>query len=175
MMNSTPGGRSPSSGSARYASATPSGVWMSRLLPRVVLSRLRLEFQADERRVADDPGVVTGLDDVHAPGAEVGLGAVLVGHVQRSGLDDADVPRLAAVGAGNRLDALGPLPARLERQAGSGRAAEPHDIHLRLLRGALLIRRIEIPGLNTSHARLLLCRRREGPSSTTRAPDGKGA
>src|SRR3954464_2149386 len=46
MRNRTPGWRSPSSGRVRYASATPSEVWMSRLLPGVVLGRPRLEFQA---------------------------------------------------------------------------------------------------------------------------------
>src|SRR5215208_7255001 len=147
------------------------------LFARVILGRLRLELEAHEPLLAKDPGVVTRLDDIRIPGAELELRAVLVRHVHPAGLDDADVPGLAAIGARDRLDALGPLPAGLERETGGrGAAAEPHDVDLGLFGSPRLVRRLEIPGLDTSHASLLLVSiTRKHPSSTTGASDGKAA
>jgi hypothetical protein len=98
---------------------------------------------------------VTRLDQIGLAGTDLRLGAVLVPHGQTSGLDDADVPDLAAVGAGDGLHALGPLPSRLEREPGRRRVAEANDVHARLLRGARLVGGIEIEQLNTGHLKLL--------------------
>src|SRR3954454_16069849 len=97
----------------------------------VVLRGLRLELEPDEALVADDPRVVTGLDDVRVAGADLELGAVVVLDAELAGLDDADVVHLAAVGAGDGLDAFRPPPPRLEGEPSGGRRAHPHHVHLR--------------------------------------------
>jgi hypothetical protein len=71
-----------------------------------LLCRARLEFQGHEPLVAHDPGVVPRLDHIRLTGTDLGFRAVLVPDGQSPGLDDADVPNLAAIGADDRLDAL---------------------------------------------------------------------
>jgi hypothetical protein len=110
------------------------------LAASVLLGRPRLEFEADEALVADDPGVMTWLDHIGVAGTHLGLGAVVMLDDQLAGLDDADVPNLAAVGTGDRLHALGPPPPRLERHAGSRCFTQAHHVHPRLIRGASLVR-----------------------------------
>src|SRR5512133_132610 len=85
---------------------------------RVVLRRPRVELVTDHRFVADDPRVVPRLDHVRAAGADVLLRPVLVGDVQRARQEHADVVRLAAVRADDRLDAIRPAPAGLQGHAG---------------------------------------------------------
>jgi hypothetical protein len=66
---------------------------------RVLLGRSRVELEAHERLVADDPRIVTGLDLVRVAGADVLLGPVLVDDVHRPRLSDADVMHLAPLSA----------------------------------------------------------------------------
>src|SRR5581483_4270314 len=93
---------------------------------RVRLSRL--ELVADEGLVANDPGVVAGFDHVGVAGCELDLCAVLVAHREAPGGDDADVPVLAAVLPGDRLDALGPAPAGLKCEAAGAGRADPDEV-----------------------------------------------
>src|SRR5215218_3780947 len=92
------------------------------LRARVVLGRARLELEADEGLISYHPGVMTRLDHVSVARPDLCLGSVLVCDMEPAGLSDAHVPDLAAVRAHDRLHALRPLPARLERHAGSGGA-----------------------------------------------------
>src|SRR5919197_555460 len=66
----------------------------------VLLGRPRLELEPHDGFVADDPRVVTGLDHVRVAGADLLLGAVVVGDVHRPRLQDADVPHLTALASG---------------------------------------------------------------------------
>src|SRR5262249_12615781 len=125
---------------------------------RRTAERLRgraVELEADERLAARDPGVVTGLDHVRVAGADVDLGAVVVHDVHRARHDGAAVVRLAAVGPGDRLDALRPLPARLRGQARRLDAAEIDDREVRLVGCANLVRLVERLLHGTSHFELL--------------------
>jgi hypothetical protein len=56
----------------------------------VLLRRSRLELEADEPLVSDDPGVVTRLDDVRLTRAELNLGSVVMPHRQSAGVNDTD-------------------------------------------------------------------------------------
>ena len=49
-------------------------------LARVLLRGFRLELEADEPVIADDLGVVAGLDHVHVAGTDLELGAVVMDH-----------------------------------------------------------------------------------------------
>src|SRR3954447_9271049 len=66
---------------------------------------LALELQGDERLVAHHLGVVAGREPVGVTGPQVALGAVVGGDVQGAGHHVAEVCGLAAVRAGERLDA----------------------------------------------------------------------
>src|SRR5512133_4189422 len=90
----------------RQASVSP----VARSALRVFLRRSRLELEADEPLVADDPRVVAGLDDVGVARTDLDLGAVLVLDGKAAGLDDADMASLAALGPGDGLDAFRPAP-----------------------------------------------------------------
>src|SRR5215210_4872970 len=127
----------------------------SRAALGVFLSRSRLELEADEPLVADDPRIVARLDDVRLAGADLDLGSVVVLDAQPAGMDHADVACLAAVRSGDGLDALRPPPPRLEREPPGGRRAHAHDVDLRLVRRARLVGGIEVAPLNTGHGRLL--------------------
>src|SRR3954467_9757004 len=94
------------------------------------------------------------LDDVRVPGAELHLGAVLVLHREPPGSDDPGVTELTAIGAGDGLDALGPLPARLEGHAGAARVPDPHDVDASLVRGSRLVRGVEVQRVDASHGSL---------------------
>ncbi len=76
-----------------------------------------LELDTDERFVADDPRFVTGRDQIGLARADLEFGAVVVSNVNvpRDGV--AQMLDLAAVGPHHRLDALRPLPPRLEGEA----------------------------------------------------------
>src|SRR5215210_2288494 len=104
----------------------------SRAALGVFLSRSRLELEADEPLVADDPRIVARLDDVRLAGADLDLGSVVVLDAQPARMDDADVASLACLGSRNRLDALRPPPSRLEREPSGGCRAHAHHIDLRL-------------------------------------------
>src|ERR1700740_1286215 len=98
------------------------GVWVTVMACLLVsvrpgeLDHRRREVDAHPRLVADHPTVVSRGGGVSGCGGECDLGAVV--------LTDPDPPRdrvavvlhLAAVGAGDGLDALRPPPARLHRR-----------------------------------------------------------
>jgi hypothetical protein len=90
----------------------------------VFLRRSLLELEPDEPLVADDPRVMAGLDDVRVAPADLDLGSVLVLDDYATGLGNADVASLAALGSGDGLDAFRPPPARLEREPPDGRPAD---------------------------------------------------
>src|SRR5262249_45755173 len=121
----------------------------------VLLSRLRLKLEADERLVADHMRIVSGLDHIRVTGSNLNLGAVVVGHPHRRGLRNAKVAELALVPAHNRRDAPRPAPARLHLQASNSRAAQMHAVSPRLVGCPALVRRVEVSILHTSHLRLL--------------------
>src|SRR5882724_7462029 len=77
---------------------------------RLGVRRGALELDADERLVADHPGVVSSGDAVGVAGTQVGLGAVGVRDTDATGDDVAQVLGLARVGADHGLDALRPAP-----------------------------------------------------------------
>src|SRR5204863_2030779 len=62
---------------------------------------------------------------------------------------------LAAVRPGDRLHTPRPTPSGLQREASDGRAAQVHDINLRLVGSPTLVRRAEVTLLNASHPNLL--------------------
>src|SRR5688572_26405136 len=70
---------------------TPSGRSSEGLRGRAV------ELEAHERLVADDPCVVSGLDDVGVTGAEVAFCPVVVDDVHGARHDHPDVVHLAAL------------------------------------------------------------------------------
>src|SRR6266487_2505941 len=78
-----------------------------------------------DRFVADHPGVVALGKGGDIAGVGVELGAV--GHldVQCAGYVVLKVRRLAPVGAGDRLDVLGPLPAGLQGEPADVAVADP--------------------------------------------------
>jgi hypothetical protein len=94
---------------------------------------------ATKRFIAHDPGVVAGFETVGVTRAEVGLGAVVRGDVDRAGDDVPEVRRLTTVRAGHRLDAVRPPPPRLEGEATHGGVAQVDDTHARLVRGPRLV------------------------------------
>src|SRR5581483_4127685 len=139
------------------------------LRARVFLRRLRLELEADERLSADHLGVVAGLDHVRLAGAELENRSVRVRDAHPARVDDADVPELAPLGADDRLYAVRPAPAGLEREPCGGRPAEVDDVRARLVGGAGLVGRVEVALLDTCHGNLrggeapiLSCRSRRG-------------
>ena len=105
----------------------------------VGLGARALELEGNEGFVTNDPGVVTGLEHVRVAGADLDLGTVFVRQVQTARDDCPDVTVLAAVAADDGLDALGPLPARLCREASGFHAFEIDDVEGRLVRCPLLI------------------------------------
>ena len=87
------------------------------------------EIEQHARLGALGPGVVPGRHVERLARREGVLGAVVHadGHAARDHV--ADVRDLAAVGAGQRLDVVGPAPARLERPPPDRTAAEVHQVH----------------------------------------------
>lgn len=76
------------------------------LPPRVLLGRLRLEFERDEPFVSDDPSIVARLDHVGSAGADLTLGTVFMHDVQPARLDHTYMAGLAAVCSGHRLHVI---------------------------------------------------------------------
>src|SRR6266550_6054439 len=122
-----------------------------RLPPGVGVSGARLELIAHEGLVARDPGIVARLDHVGVAGGELELSAVVVPDDEASGPDHPDMAKLAAVGTGDRLHAVGPLPARLEGHARGGCVADPHDVDAGLLGRPRLVGRVEIQCVGAWH------------------------
>jgi hypothetical protein len=83
---------------------------------------------------------MTRLDQVAIAGSDFGLGPILVRDVEPAGLNDAHVPDLTAVRADDRLNALRPLPPRLERHAGGGRTPHPDHVDAGLVGRSRLVR-----------------------------------
>src|SRR5262245_18677919 len=81
---------------------------------RVLLGCPRVELVPDDGLVADDPGVVTWLDDVRLARLDFLLAAVLVDDVHRSRLQQTDVVGLTVLASHDRPDAFRPSPARLQ-------------------------------------------------------------
>src|SRR5579884_1384389 len=86
------------------------------------------EVDDHARLISDGPPIVARGDGHDVPGTELELGAVVHAHPLAPGYDIAEVGSLAAVGAGNRLHVLGPLPSRLERGPTDHSAAHLHDL-----------------------------------------------
>jgi hypothetical protein len=77
---------------------------------------------------ANDPRIVTGRDDERITGPKVALGSIVHRNVHPAGDDVSGVGRLAGLGASDRLDVVGPPPARLENSSahdGSGNRHHP--------------------------------------------------
>src|SRR5437588_6557819 len=98
--------------------------------PRLRVVAAGLEVNADERLVADDPGVVARRyrDQVAAP--DLRLRAVVHPERHLPGDDVDEVRDFATLGAGDRLDGLRPLPARLESRAHHLLALQVQNLHL---------------------------------------------
>src|SRR4051794_18873918 len=117
---------------------------MSMAVPSVALGVVAgAEPVHDDRRlVAHDPGVVAAgqRGDVAGPGDE--LGAVVHADGQPAADVVLEVRCLAARRVGQRLDVVGPAPARLEHEPSDLAAADLEDLRAavgelaRLLRGA---------------------------------------
>ena len=114
----------------------------------------------DHRLVADHPGVVALGQGGDVAGPRIELRAVGHDHVQHALHVVLEVRRLAQVGARERLDVLGPAPARLQRQPADLGAADPQQVQ----RAAL-----ELASLVGSGEALLLCLSSHGMSPL---PDG---
>jgi hypothetical protein len=69
-----------------------------------LLGRPRLELEPNDGLVADDPCVVTGLNDIRVARTDLLLGAVVVDNAHRARLQNADVPQLTALASHDRLD-----------------------------------------------------------------------
>src|SRR5919204_2047209 len=80
--------------------------------PCELLSRPRLELEPKDRLVADDPRVMTRLDDVRVARTDLLLGAVVVDNAHRARLQNTDVPHLTALASHDRLDRLRPVSVR---------------------------------------------------------------
>jgi hypothetical protein len=85
--------------------------------PSTVAQRFAYSSADRDSNPTDDPRVVAGLDDVRLARADLDLGAVLVLDGQATGVDHADVAKLATVGSGDGLDTVRPAPPGLEREA----------------------------------------------------------
>jgi hypothetical protein len=88
---------------------------------------------------------VARRDGEHVTGADFGLGAVVHVdlHVARHAV--AEVRDLAGVGSGDRLDVVGPPPARLKDGPADHLAGEVANVGLALsLERTSLVRRVEV-------------------------------
>src|SRR2546423_8143948 len=148
--------------------ATPTARRLRGSFIREKLLRLRVRpepapVQLDARLIAGDLGIVTGRDIEHVAGIDLHRGPVVQLDRHGPGEAIADVVGLAGVGLCDRLDVLGPLPAGLEHALADRMATDVDDFGLSFaLKGAGLIRRIEVPDL-TWH-----------PCSFRRSVTGKG-
>src|SRR5215207_1032712 len=129
--------------------------------------RVAAEVDGDAGLVADRPGVVPRSDRRDVTGPDVGLGAVAHRDVHPAGDDVHQVRRLAAVGAGDRLDVVRPSPARLERAVEDRVAVDGDDGRLAVLgERPCLVRRLDALDLQRPHhrpprrwSRTVTCRR----------------
>jgi hypothetical protein len=94
-------------------------------------------------------------DAVDLTGYHVALGSIIMLDVQCARDGVSDVFDLAAVGAGDGLDAFRPAPTGLEGVAPDLTSSDVDEIHRRLVRRTGLVRRGKVPVLKTSHAALL--------------------
>src|SRR5689334_14113746 len=104
--------RSKASPKRATASAVPSVVALMRLIVLLGVVARPEPVDDDDLGVADDPGVVAGGQgrDLARRGVELGA----VGQLDPQGAGDVvlEVRGLAQVGARDRLDVVGPAPAR---------------------------------------------------------------
>src|SRR5687767_15722837 len=131
--------------------AAPRGSPTARSALCVGLCGLALELQGDEGLVAHHLGVVAWLEPVGVTGLEVALGAVVRGDVDRATHDVAEVGGLAALRAGDRLDAGRPGPSRFGGEPGDCRVTQVDDAQVGLLRSAPLVRAVHALGLDAGH------------------------
>src|SRR5216684_4400499 len=92
------------------------------------------ELDGDEGLVAEHPCVVPRCDQVSVAAAEINLSTIGVHDVDATSLHVTEMLGLAGLGLHHRLDALRPLPARLEREAAHFAAADVDNLDLRLVR-----------------------------------------
>src|SRR5262249_41574392 len=95
-------------------------------------------------------------DHVRLTRADVLLRPVAMGDVHRPGQDHADMVHLAALRAGDRLDALRPAPTRLQGHAGSTRPTHADYLDLRLVGAPRLVGRRQVTTSQPGHWTLLL-------------------
>src|SRR5438552_2305990 len=107
------------------------------------------------RLVADDPRVVPRRTHHEIARPELELFAVVHANRHPAADEIPHVRRLAAIGPGNGLDVLRPLPARLESRAAYGRAPQAHKIGTALvvLEWPGFFRRIDALASHGSHKR----------------------
>src|SRR5688500_9363371 len=99
-------------------------------------------LDADEWFVALDPGIMARRDGVRLAGADGLLRPITEAYGDPPRSCIADVRHLAGFGARDRLDALGPAPARLQVEPTDGEALEPDHLDPRLGRRPRLVRRV---------------------------------
>src|SRR5204862_2919186 len=117
--------------------------------------RRALELHPDEGLVPEHPGVVARGDPVGVARSEIDRCPILVLDVDPAGDDVTKVLGLAAVGSDDRLDALGPAPARLEREPADLRLADLDDVDHCLLGLADLVGAVQVLRFDSGHLRLL--------------------
>ncbi|WOX26242.1 MFS transporter [Streptomyces solicathayae] len=118
------------------------------------------------RLVAEDPGVVSRLDVEEGAGGQLGGRAVVEDHLHAAADDVTDVMGHAALGADDRLDVLGPLPARLEDGPPHRSPVGDDQVHpaLAVLEAAGLVRGVEGLADDSGHGHPPPAVRRTAPS-----------
>src|SRR4029453_11786248 len=134
---------------ARERNASP------RLASRVLLGGPGLELKPDDRPIADDPRIVTGLDDVGLAWSDLQLGAVVVDDAHRARLQEAEMAYLTPLAPDDRFDALRPSPSRLQPHARGTHPTHPNDLDRRLVGRAGLVGRAEVAYFHACHLSLL--------------------
>src|SRR5918998_1899835 len=98
--------------------------------------------------VSDDRSIVPRANHVHVPSPYLLLGAVVHINVHSPRNHVPRVLNLATIRPCERLDAFGPLPARLKRDTPCGNLIDVGYLHLALIERARLVRGIQTLGLD---------------------------
>ncbi len=103
------------------------------------------KLHARERLVADDPGIVAGLDVIRLSGPEMGLSAILADHMKVVREDVTNVVHLARVRLRDWVHAPGPFPPPLEGIPTDRPVTDLHDLGLAVIEGPCLIGAVHGP------------------------------